>query len=129
VSTERSALRATGVWTVRLGSNSGAERSSREDSPRTSNSLVTRGPRKDLEDQPREGQRSRRGRQPMRRYRRPWQDSEGHADCTRGSDRRGDVTDAARAGLRTLEGPSKGHGGVVKRCDDTAEPGTTLKDT
>jgi hypothetical protein len=42
----------------------------------------------------------------MRRYRRPWQDSEGHADCTRGSDRRGDVTDAARAGLRTLEGTS-----------------------
>jgi hypothetical protein len=72
-----------------------------------SSSAQTWGPRKDLEDRPREGRRSGRGRQPMGRYRGPWQDSEGYVNCRRGRGRRGDTATAARAGLRTLKGKSE----------------------
>jgi hypothetical protein len=43
----------------------------------------------------------------MGRYRGPRQDSEGRVNCRRGGVRRGDRTDAARAGPRTLKGNSE----------------------
>jgi hypothetical protein len=105
VPTRRLARRGTadGPARVRLWSRAKPTGGSRADS----SSAGERGPRKDLEDRPREGRRSGRGRQPMGRYRGPWQDSEGYVNCRRGRGRRGDTADAARAGLRTLKGKSE----------------------